>query len=52
MIDNGDVHNDGGILEYSYAAYCNPGRAHMAGLERCTITEKPPVQSFKPRERL
>ena len=52
MIDNGDVHDDGGILEYSYHAYCNPGQAHMAGLNKCTITERPSVTPMRSRERL
>lgn len=34
MIDNGDVHDDGGILEFSYAAYCNPRHAIKAANER------------------
>ena len=34
MIDNGDVHDECGILEFSYAAYCNPLVALRKGLER------------------
>ncbi len=47
MIDNGDVHDDGGTLEFSYAAYCNPGKAIMAGVDRTKLGPPPIV-----RERL
>lgn len=55
MIDNGDVHNDGGILEFSYAAYCNPGAALRAGMDRVQEIKRvpvPPMQTHIKRERL
>jgi hypothetical protein len=34
MMENGDVHDECGILEFSYHAYCNPVQALSRGLDR------------------
>lgn len=41
MIDLGHVHDDGGILEFSYYGYCNPGQVILQGNARTTIKERP-----------
>lgn len=49
MIDNGDAHDECGILEYSHFAYCNPPVAMRAALDKVHHIAQVPMPA--PRER-
>jgi hypothetical protein len=53
LIDLGYAHNDGGILEWSYHGYCNPGQCTLEA-SRAINTKQVvmPVPASMQRERL
>jgi hypothetical protein len=54
LIDLGHAHNDGGILEFSYHGYCNPGNCILEAARVVQFkTQQVPVPEMRVvRERL